>query len=421
MSRPPRFERHWHTESMRWKSEVIREGEFTQTGGTRNPMQSAARDSTGRLWFAMANGVVSLDPEHVHTTSRPPIITIRSISADGHPPGREGTFPPKPQTLTIKYLGVNLSNPEKVVYRYRLDGLDDTWQEVGARSEAIYPHLHPGKFTFRVSASNGDGIWGEAVSAQPFTVLPRFDQTWWFVAVYGLAGIGVLWLILTLRVRYVTANIRVRAEERADERIRIARDLHDTLLQGVQGLLLTFDIVGQKLSADEESRKMLERALSAADRIIVEGRNRVKSLRSEHTTHSELLSSLENVGADLNVDGGIVYRVSQQGNSRTLQAHVVDEVFYIAREAITNAFRHANASKIEVCLNYSSTCFGLLCMDNGHGFEATREQQVSTRAHWGLRGMAERAERIKGRFTCSSAKTGTEIRVEVPARSAYRR
>src|SRR5262249_6719516 len=160
------------------------------------------------------------------------------LAADRNPIDERGMLDPKTQTLAIQYLGVNLAAPEKVVYQYRLEGFDDAWQDAGHRTEAVYRRLPPGTYTFRVMASNGDGVWTTPVSARPFTVLPSFYQTTWFAILCAAAAIVLVWLLFSMRIRAVTRVVRARADERAEERVRIARELHDTLLQSFHGLLL---------------------------------------------------------------------------------------------------------------------------------------------------------------------------------------
>ncbi|MEP7042903.1 MAG: triple tyrosine motif-containing protein [Dokdonella sp.] len=375
-----------------------------------------ARD--GDLWFVTLNGAPQLAPEHPTARSPPPSVSIRSIAADRHLLDAKATFGPKPQTLEIRYFGVNPAAPERVIYQYRLEGLDDTWQEAGHRTAAIYTRLQAGTYTFRVMASNGDGVWSAPVSSAAFTVLPSFYQTTGFALLCACAGLVLLSLTIRMRVRAITRAVRARAEERADERIRIARELHDTLLQGIQGLLLTFHVAAQKISADDESKTLLERALSTADRIIIEGRNRVSRLRSEHLTDAELLGSLENVGNDLKLDDSVQYRVHRSGTNATLYAHIADEVFYMAREALTNAFRHAAAAQINLELIYGKRFFMLVCEDNGRGFGAADQD---TPEHWGLKGIAERARKVGGELRCRSQPLhGTEILVSIPSYRAYR-
>jgi signal transduction histidine kinase len=376
-------------------------------------------DPRGKLWFSMLNGVVSVDPRHLGSP-HPPELAIRAITADGSPPDEHQEFPPNIATLNVQYFGVNFSEPRSVIYRYKLEGLDPGWQDVANRTEAIYTHPRPGRYTFRVMASNGDGVWTAALASAPFTVLPSFYQTWWFGAVCVVSGIVVMWFVLAVRVRYLSRAISMRAEERADERIRIARELHDTLLQGVQGLLLAFHVAAEKVPADHESKKNLERALTTADRILLEGRDRVSRLRSGHLTDRELKDSIERVAMDVDGDTAIELVAERKGGSDTLQEHVVEEIFCIAREALTNAFRHSKASRILVELDYQRRQFRFTCRDNGRGFDSSIWQTNASKGHWGLRGMAERAEKIGGKFSCaSSADQGTDVQVIIPARQAY--
>ncbi|HEV3277813.1 MAG TPA: two-component regulator propeller domain-containing protein, partial [Terriglobia bacterium] len=398
----------------------FREGDFRGSDIFTYSRNSAQLDSRGRVWLATANGIIYIDPQHLDRPSHLPTLSIRSITADGKPLNLNATIAPGTQALNVRYLGLNLSNPTGVIYRYRLMGYDPEWQDVGSRAEAIYTHLRPGTYRFQVIASNGDGIWTQALSASPFTVLPAFYQTWWFESLCALMVVLALWLGITARVRYVSSAIRIRAEGRADERIRIARELHDTLLQGVQGLLLSFHAAAEKVSADHESKAALEKALSAADRIILEGRNRVTRLRSENLSDAELKPSIEGVAADLSDTAIVNFGVERKGGSDTLHDHVVDEVFYIAREALTNAFRHAEASRIEVELDYQKREFKMTCRDNGRGFDTDAVRANHTNGHWGLRGMAERAGRIGAHFCyASSVDKGTEVQVTIPARRAY--
>jgi signal transduction histidine kinase len=365
---------------------------------------------------ALAEESILTEVDHKSRTARN--VASKSVEADrtpvalGAPAGLGG------QTLSIQYPGVNLTRPERVTCRYRLDGLDDSWQNAGHRTVALYPRPPPGTYTFHVEASNDGNTWTQPVSSATIIVLPSIYQTKWFLALCAIAGLTAAWFLVTLRIRAVTREVRARAEERADERIRISRELHDTLLQGIQGLLLTFHVAAQKVPADDESRKLLDSALSTADRIIVEGRNRVNSLRSEHLTDAELAGSLENVGRDLRIDGKVAFQVIREGSNATLHAHIADEVFYIAREALTNAFRHSGASEIVLSLVYGPRYFSMACKDNGRGFDSRNNEQPG---HWGLTGMSERAQGVGGELHCRSEPArGTEILFVLPSYRAYK-
>jgi signal transduction histidine kinase len=405
----------------------FQEGDFA---GPDTPLlfrSSAHIDPSGRFWFSMLNGVVSVEPDHLTAPQHPPLLSVRSIVADGHELDANATFPPDTHTLDVRYFGLDLTDPRRVVYRYRLEGLgsdsrDSIWQDVGPRTEATYTHLRPGSYRFQVMASNGNDAWTQPVSSATFRILPHFYERPWVQGLFVLAGVILTWVIISLRVRYVSAAIRIRAEERADERIQIARELHDTLLQGVHGLLLTFHVAAEKVPADHESKPALERALTMADHIIVEGRNRVNRLRLENLADAELKSLIEGVADNLRGIAAVEFAVERRGGEDTLQSHVVDEVFCIAREAVTNAYRHSGASRIEVELDYQKREFRMTCRDNGCGFDPKEFLTSQTNGHWGLRGMTERAERIGARFSFDSGVNGgTEACLMVPARRAYQR
>ena len=403
----------------------FQEGDFVGPDRPFLSRHSADVDKSGRLWFSMLNGVISVDPDRLARPKHPPMLSIRSIVADGHEIEASATLPPDTHTLGIKYFGMDLTDPRRVVYRYRLEGpdaSDSSWHDVGPRTEAAYTRLPPGSYRFQVMASNGNDIWTQPVSSATFRILPHYYERPWVQGLFVLAGLLLAWAAISLRLRYVSAAIRMRAEERADERVRIARELHDTLLQGVQGLLLSFHVAAEKVPADHVSKKALEKALTTADRIIVEGRNRVSRLRADNLNDAELKSLIESVAANFNSVRTIDFSVERSGGSDILHSDVVDEIFCIAREALTNAFRHSEASRIVIELDYQKGEFRMSCRDNGRGFDAFPQSANATNGHWGLRGMAERAERIGANFACiSSADQGTEIQVRVPARLAYAR
>ena len=405
--------------SHRIKSETLAEGDFVGPAPMWLLTRSVVRDSEDHLWFSMLNGIVSLDADRARFNSQPPRLSILSIEADGRPVSNDGKIPPDPHTVLAHYFGVHLTAPEKVSYKYQLGGLSESWQEVGQRTEAIYTNLRPGTYTFRVMATSGDGTWASA-SSSPFTIQPDFLQSVWFVLLCILAVAVLLWLIIAMRVRYISQRIRLRAEERADERIRIARDLHDTLLQGVQGLMLNIHVATESLRSDDKSKAMLQRALSTADSLIIEGRNRVASLRSDNVVDGELVQSLENVSKELAQGSSCSCQVRRFGVEQVLKPQVADEIFFIGREALTNAFRHSAASRIEAQLEYGRRVFKFTCTDNGGGIIAADRSKAEGDGHWGLRGMEERATKIKARLVCETEPgQGTKIIVTVPARHAY--
>ena len=401
------------------EAENVNEGDFVGPASLTEHNPSAAMDGAGKLWFATINSVVSLDPEAPRRRASVPLLSVLSVEGDNRALGDNRKFPPHVRNLQIRYRGVDLTEPERTTYRYRLEGVDEGWQDAGKRTVAIYTGLKPRQYIFHVQAAGRDGVWTDTVSTLPFNITPSFSQTWWFMTLCVVAASFAIWLLLALRMRHLSLAIQRDVEQRADERLRIARELHDTLLQGVQGLQLSFHVAAQKVSSDDESRSLLERSLNRADQILLEGRNRVNDLRAEQVKDEELLGSIKQVAENLNDNDKKVWQLNRSGGTEVLRSSIADEMFYIAREALTNAFRHSESSEIVLDIEYGKKKFVFVCRDNGKGFDFEREQVAA--GHWGLRGMRERATRIGATISAASKPDeGTEIRVALPAWRAYR-
>jgi len=377
-------------------------------------------DTTGKLWFASTDQVVSYDPNSQPAKEAPSTVEITSIAADGaarqiqNPVMLSGVH-----ALHIGYFAVDLTSPETLRYRYRLDGDDKNWQYAGTNTEAAYTGLPPGNYTFHAAASNDGSTWLEAAAPLSIRVLPAFYETSWFRAICLVLLCAVVWLFISLRLRYISARIRERSEERANERVQIARDLHDTLLQGIQGLMLRFHFAAQKVPEGAEVRDMLNVALNTADRILQEGRERVKHLRDSNLSNVDLMEALAMVGKELNWTNAAILTIETEGEICVLLPVVKEEFFCIGREALTNAFHHAHASRINLTLVYGQTELRLTCRDDGCGMdEKILNEGLS--GHWGLLGMRERAAKIGAALEPRSVPgKGTEIAVTVAARRAY--
>jgi len=381
---------------------------------------SAVKDAKGVFWFSTSNAIVSVDPDSITPSTTPPILSGLTMTVDELPVANNHHISPGYHTVRIRYLGAFLTDQQIVTYRYRLEGADSEWQEVGKRTEAVYTGLKPGTYHFAVMASNGDDVWSAPDQTIQFTVLPSFYQTRAFILLCVAGVFGLFWSALRFRLNQIAQSARERAEARADERVRIARDLHDTLLQAVQGLTLSFGSVSKKLPEGSPDRYSLEHALTTADRILVEGRNRIIQLRTNYSTNRSLAEAFESIAADLNPEQDVQFSLKIEVRIEEVNPEVLLELYNIGREAIANAFRHAEASEVRLTLNCSTDSVVLTISDDGRGFDTQEKVNSPRSGHWGLHDMKQRAEDLGARFECQSTlAVGTEVVVTIPAKRAY--
>ncbi|HSX61518.1 MAG TPA: triple tyrosine motif-containing protein [Tahibacter sp.] len=378
---------------------------------------TAVRDGAGRLWLATNHGLAVVDPAKLHTNPVPPPIEILGIrgGADAFTPRDGVALPQGTSDLRIDYTALSLGNPDRVRFRYRLVGLDERWQEAGNRREAFYTNIPPGSYAFEVQAANDAGVWNTTGARLAFSITPRFTETRWFVALTALGVVAMLLVFYLRRVRLAADKVRVRLEERHLERERIARELHDTLLQSVHGLVLRFQAVANRLSDGDPARAALESALDRADGVIAEGRDRVRALRASQA-HAMLAlpEAFAALGAELAECTHVEFRVVVEGRMPELDRALRDEIYCIGREMLTNAFRHSEATRIEVEISRTRRHLRLRFRDNGRGIAEDVLQQGRA-GHWGLAGMQERAQAIAAQFRLwSGAGRGTEAELVVP-------
>jgi signal transduction histidine kinase/ligand-binding sensor domain-containing protein len=386
------------------------------------PFPTAVASNDGRLWFATSDGVAWIDPSRIARNPIAPPVTIRALRANGlqYQPGRDLSLPVRTNSLQIDYAALSLSVPQRVRYRYKLGGLDQEWQEPGQRREAIYTNLAPGQYRFQVIAANDDGVWNETGATLDFSIPPTFTQTSWFIGLCALLAIGIVWLLYWIRMRNVAARIKGRLEERIGERERIARELHDTLLQGVQGLMLRFQTAMERIPEHEPAREIMAKALDRADDILIEGRDRVNDLRSGGSRAIDLSTVLAQVGEEFARDYPAQFLMIVTGTPRPLHPVVRDEIYGIAREALANAFKHAEAHSIEVEIVYDRRELRVHVRDDGRGIDAAIIAAGGRQKHWGLTGMRERARQIRAHFQLwSRPGAGAEIELRIPTGLAY--
>jgi signal transduction histidine kinase len=271
-----------------------------------------------------------------------------------------------------------------------------------------------------VIASNDSGVWSNGGASTSFTVPPTFTQTAWFKALCVLIIAGIVFMAYRLRLQHVTRRLQERLYERLAERERIARDLHDTFFQGIQGLLLRFHTATSQLNKDDPARKIFEDTLKQSDQVMLEGRELVLDLRSATSQLGDLPATLADYGEHMQEGSSSEFKVIVNGTARGLHPDVLDDLSKIGKEAIWNAFRHANARHIEVELNYEPNELRMRIRDDGSGIDADVLQRGERLGHLGLPGMRERAKKIGAQFDLwTGTGTGTEIEVRIPASAVY--
>jgi len=383
--------------------------------------QTAIRGTDGRLWFVTSDGVAWVDPRHPTRNTLPPPVAIESIIADGKAfaPSGKLQLPVGTTDVQIEYAGLSFAVPERVQFRYQLKGLERDWQNAGTRRTAYYTRLPPGVYDFQVMASNDSGVWNKGGAQMRIVVPPNWYQTWWFYALCALLLIAVLAALYRARLAQVRAETRRLLEARLSERERIARDLHDTLLQGMQGLIWRLQGTADRIPQDQPARQEMQQSLDRADELLAESRDRVKDLRPRPDEVADLPESLSAEGEQLAQQHSARFRVMVQGSRRELHPIVRDEAYFVAREALGNAFRHSGAKDIEAEVNYEKTVFHVRVRDDGRGISESVVEWGRT-GHFGLAGMRERARKIGGHLEIwSKPDAGTEVNLQVPAQLAY--
>jgi signal transduction histidine kinase len=392
-------------------------------------VQDVTKASDGRIWYVAYDGVNVIDPRHIPFNNVPPPVHVEQITVDGKTYDAQNglVLPPHVRNVAIDYTALSLVVPEKVRFRYKLEGLNRNWLEVVNDRQVQYTNLAPGTYRFRVMASNNSGVWNEAGDTLSFSIAPAYYQTRWFAALLVAGTVALLWVAYQWRVAQLARQFNRTLDARVSERTRIARDLHDTLLQSFQGALLRFQSVATVLATrPDEARQRLERALDQAQAAVTEGRDAVQGLRASATTVNDLANGIAAIGAELTGDPAVgsvpLIDVEVDGASRDLNPVVREEAFRIAGEALRNAVKHAEARRVLVTIHYEPRQLRLVIRDDGKGIASDTMTRQQLAGHFGLPGMRERAAIVKGRLDVRRApEAGMEIELRVPAAIAYRR
>ncbi|NYE63411.1 signal transduction histidine kinase/ligand-binding sensor domain-containing protein [Duganella sp. 1224] len=393
------------------------------TSSKVRPLPSLALDGDGRLYYATMEGIGWLDPAHIRRNPVAPQVILESVAAGGryYPPQAGLPLPPRTTALDIRFTAAALSIPARARLRYQLDGVDAGWREATQDRAAHYTNLTPGQYRFHVMAANEDGVWSPPVTLT-FAIAPTPWQTAWFKALCAAALLLVLYLLYRWRMAAVARQAALRASIRMEgtvnERIRIARSLHDNLLQGVQALIMRCQAVLAGLPPHSDSHRLLDGTLDYAEQLLDETRDEVMALRREQHGQQLLAQLRQTLLASL-PDSGSQLRFATAGAARTVRAGVAGEILYVLREAVLNSARHARATTITVSLHFGQDA--LLCEvgDDGQGIDAATAT-AGQAGHWGIVGMRERVAAIGGELAIGNgASGGTVVRLRVPAALAY--
>jgi len=392
------------------------------------PLPTAVEGTDGRLWFTANNGVVWLDPRRASGRTAPPAVSIQSISADdkGYEPDQRPRLPAGVSGIKITYAAVSLLNPEAIRFRYRLHEVDGDWHDAGGSTAVTYRSLPPAPYRFEVAATDANGSWSGKSASVQFDILPAYYQTGWFRALCAVLLLALAWGVYRLRIRSLQRRFEMTLDARVAERTRIARELHDTLLQSFHALLLHLQTVLLLLPGrSDEAKNKLGGVIDQAANAITEGREAVQALRESTVQQNDLSLAIGLMGEELARDdrsqGAPELAITVEGGARDLHALVRDEIYRIAGEALRNAFQHARARRIDVALSYGNDRLELRVRDDGTGIDPSVLRK-GREGHYGLAGMQERANVIGARLDLrSELGAGTEVHLEVPARRAYAR
>ena len=390
------------------------------------------KSSDGKLWFVNLEGVSAFDPRHLPFNSVPPQVHIERITADGKtydPASSDNghiSLPARVRDLAIDFTALSFVAPEKVHFRFKLEGQDADWREVVNSRHVEYSNLAPKRYRFRVKASNNSGVWNEAGTSLEFSVAPAFFQTNWFRFLCVVGFLGAIWAIYQWRTRQLERQFSLGLEARVNERSRVARELHDTLLQTLHGLMFQFQAVRNLMpQRPDEGMRALDDAIGETEKALAESRDAIRGLRSElidKSNLSELLmdTSQQLARSETSQHPSPAFDLIEEGERQTLSPIAKDEICRIAREILRNAYRHAEAHRIEVEVRYAGHMLRLRVRDDGKGIDPTVLKEGGIAGHWGLRGIRERAERIGAKLEFwSEAGAGTEVQLTVPATVAY--
>jgi ligand-binding sensor domain-containing protein/two-component sensor histidine kinase len=372
---------------------------------------SVWKNQDGSLWFATVKGIATIDPRHAQLNLLAPPVVIEQVLIDGQAflPAPQMDVPPGRSRLSFEYAGLSFITPQKVKFKYRLDGFDRDWVDAGTRRTAYYTNISPGRYRFRVLASNADGVWNDVGAVQSLWLMPHFYQTYWFYMLLLMTAALLAYVFYHWRLK----QVEVQFDAVLGERNRIAREIHDTLAQGFVAVSIQLEVISRLLPGSVEAAEgMLGQTRTLVQSSLAEARRSIWKLRSEGPEKGDLASKLTKMVAQVTALTKMKIRFQVAGPYHKLPERVESELIKIGQEAVTNVVRHAGAKNIEIGLIYDAKKLTMTISDNGRGFEGA-VKAAGPEGHFGLQGMRERAAQIGAELTVTSTPgQGTRISVE---------
>ena len=389
-----------------------------ETEGVRRD-RCLVSDSSGRIWLSLPHSIAFADVQAADGYRWPASVRIDSVSpAESYSPGEPLNVPPETRNITFRYSATALFMPGRIQFRYRLDDSDQAWSQGDSLRQVVYTHLSPGRYTFRIMASNALGAWNGSETHIAFIIRPAFWQTWYFRLLCAVSLAIAVVSLYRIRMLQYSEHMNRRFQDRLAERTRIAQDLHDTLLQGVLSASLQLDIAQDHLPDDSPTRPMLRRVLQLMRQVTEEGREALRGLRSLNSD-TNIEAAFARLPQEVGFDHSPVYKVHVQGQPRQLMPVVRNEVYFIGKEALLNAFAHAQSRNIDVTVEYNTRTLRILVHDDGCGIDPNILKN-GRKGHWGLAGMRERARAIGSVLKIQSrVSSGTDVELSVPAVIAF--
>ncbi|WP_329743448.1 sensor histidine kinase [Dyella sp. A6] len=373
--------------------------------------------SGGRLWVVRPQGMSWINPRRIHRNTMAPVVEVMSVAADGvlHGPQSPLKLPPLTHAVRFVYTAASTSRPDSLNFRFRVVGFDRGWITVGDRMATTYTNLAPGAYVFEVEAENANGVWSTSPATVAFSIAPALYQTWWFRAASVLFVLLLAWLLYAWRLSLAQTHLQLQLEAVHNERERIARELHDTLMQSAHGLVLQIRSWADDRRDTADLKSEMSRAADVAGDMVIEGRNRILALRAPICTDAGISDCIKSTAEECLAFGDTEFYVHQRGRPRCVRPDMAEQLVGICLEAIRNATLHARAARIVVIVTYTRRYLDIVIHDNGVGMPYEVLQQGHRAGHWGLIGMRERARVIGARLHIARAEGGgTHVQARLP-------